>query len=59
MGKKQKISRIMMVCFALFLCGAVSCGKKQTEPNIPIGDLLTQYPLENMVSFAATKDGTV
>lgn len=58
MDRKQKINWIAVFCFALFLCGA-SCGKKQTGPNTPIQDLLMQYPLENMVSFAATKDGTV
>lgn len=58
MDRKQKINWIAAFCFFLFLCG-VSCGKKQTEPNTPIQDLLTQYPLENMLSFAAAKDGTV
>lgn len=60
MEGKQKIKNIIVIfCFLLFLCGAASCGKKQIEPNKPIQDLLTRYPMDNMMSFAARENGEV
>ncbi len=49
----------------IFLCGWMaavlffaSCGKVQIEPNIPLQQVLTEYPVENVCAFSAAEDGT-
>lgn len=43
----------------LFLCAFAACGKKHAEPNIPLQELIVEYPLDNMLAYAAAEDGTV
>jgi len=50
----------MGITAAILLFGiSAACGKKQMPPNVPLQDLIVEYPLENISCFAAAEDGTV
>lgn len=48
-----------IISMVLLLGSFTACGKKQLPPNVPLQDLVVEYPLENMSCFVAAKDGTV
>lgn len=56
---QEIIANMAIAVFAVFLCGLTACGKKQMEPNVPLQDLIVEYPLDNLLAFAAEEDGTV
>lgn len=55
--KKKAILR--MAGFVILLSVLSACGKKQTQPNVPLQDLIIEYSLDNMLAYAAAEDGTV
>ncbi|MDE7327402.1 MAG: hypothetical protein K2N63_14205 [Lachnospiraceae bacterium] len=57
-GKKQKW-KVWGIAAILLICGFVACGKEQKPPNVPLQDLVVEYPLDNMSCFTAMEDGTV
>lgn len=59
-GRKHKWKLFgAAVLSAVLFCAPAACGKEQAEPNVPIQDLVVEYPLDNMSCFTAAKDGTV
>jgi hypothetical protein len=60
-GRKpnKRLWKIMASINVMLLGGFTACGRQQMPPNIPLQDLIVEYPLENMSCFVAAKDGTV
>ncbi|MDE7209880.1 MAG: hypothetical protein K2O03_00365, partial [Lachnospiraceae bacterium] len=58
MGRRQRW-KALGIAAALLVFSFVACGKEQKPVNVPIQDLVVEYPLENMSCFTATEDGTV
>lgn len=59
MWRKKKAIIRMVVGVVILLSVLSACGKKQTQPNVPLQDLIIEYSLDNMLAYAAAEDGTV
>lgn len=55
----KRIWKILGIISVLLLGSFTACGKKHLKPNVPLQELVIEYPLENMACFVAAKDGTV
>lgn len=57
--RREAVPGIVVAGFVLLLCAFAACGKEQAEPNVPLQELIVEYPLDNMLAYAAAEDGTV